>query len=540
MITKITIENFKGIGERVEIPIRPLTMFFGPNSAGKSTILHAFHYAREIFERHNLDADRTIAGGDFIDLGGFKNFVHGHDVTNGVTLRFDLALPEDGFSRFIPDERALWGDPEIWQTPPRMAWVQVLIGSEDIFGTPTVGIYEVGIDGHEIGVIQRQMHNVALKSFNFEHPSFRHELEDDDSSSEAGPLYTCPVRDLWEEAAGHIDFTGRDYLFTIPGQIDALSPDRRCLELDWELDAEEEPVASAPDPESAPVTVQRRALLNLFSEVFVGVGDLLREELKRLCYVGPLRQKPPREYSPPRFPDPSRWATGMGAWDALYDDDRTLVPEVSAWLIREELLDTGYILFDKEYIELDVGGDVYANIVSGRTFDDIDNPGEELERILGRKRLVLAAPNNGLFLAIHDVGEGIGQVIPVIVAALQPTDSAAIVQIEQPELHLHPKQQAALGDLLIQGALGNEPKSMLIETHSEHLILRVLRRIRQTAKGQLSPETIPVTPSNVAVYYMQSKDGQTKLMQIDVDDQGEFVQPWPDDFFEIDFHERFA
>ena len=57
MITGISIENFKGIRERVELELKPLTLLFGPNSAGKSTILHALHYAREIFERHNLDAD---------------------------------------------------------------------------------------------------------------------------------------------------------------------------------------------------------------------------------------------------------------------------------------------------------------------------------------------------------------------------------------------------------------------------------------------------------------------------------------------------
>jgi AAA15 family ATPase/GTPase len=63
MLTNIAIENFKGIAERGELPIRPLTLLSGPNSDGKSTIMHAFHYAREVFERHNLDADCRIAGG---------------------------------------------------------------------------------------------------------------------------------------------------------------------------------------------------------------------------------------------------------------------------------------------------------------------------------------------------------------------------------------------------------------------------------------------------------------------------------------------
>ena len=59
-ITKIIIENFKGIRDRVEIPIRPLTLLFGANSAGKTTVLHALLYLRELLERQNADADRVI------------------------------------------------------------------------------------------------------------------------------------------------------------------------------------------------------------------------------------------------------------------------------------------------------------------------------------------------------------------------------------------------------------------------------------------------------------------------------------------------
>lgn len=49
-ITRITIENFKGIGDKVDIPIRPITLFFGANSAGKSTVLQALLYLRELLE----------------------------------------------------------------------------------------------------------------------------------------------------------------------------------------------------------------------------------------------------------------------------------------------------------------------------------------------------------------------------------------------------------------------------------------------------------------------------------------------------------
>ncbi|MCL4205069.1 MAG: AAA family ATPase [Pirellulaceae bacterium] len=79
MITGISIENFKGIREPVKLDFRPITLHFGANSSGKSTVLHALHYAREVFERHNLDADQTIAGGKYIDLGEFRRLVHRED-----------------------------------------------------------------------------------------------------------------------------------------------------------------------------------------------------------------------------------------------------------------------------------------------------------------------------------------------------------------------------------------------------------------------------------------------------------------------------
>ncbi len=58
-ITTVEIENFKGIGRPVRVELRPITLLFGRNSAGKSTVLHALCYAHEILSYHNVDAHRT-------------------------------------------------------------------------------------------------------------------------------------------------------------------------------------------------------------------------------------------------------------------------------------------------------------------------------------------------------------------------------------------------------------------------------------------------------------------------------------------------
>src|SRR4051794_35442845 len=94
MITAITIENFKGIGERFRLELKPLTLLFGPNSAGKSTIIQALHYAREILERRNLDASKTSSGGPFVELGGFQNFVHKRNPRLIIRLGFEMEFSD--------------------------------------------------------------------------------------------------------------------------------------------------------------------------------------------------------------------------------------------------------------------------------------------------------------------------------------------------------------------------------------------------------------------------------------------------------------
>ena len=77
--------------------------------------------------------------------------------------------------------------------------------------------------------------------------------------------------------------------------------------------------------------------------------------------------------------------------------------------------------------------------------------------------------------------------IPVIVGCLR--DKQGILLIEQPELHVHPAIQVGLGDLFIRRdsdarELVGAGKTLLIETHSEHIMLRLLRRIRETTEGR--------------------------------------------------------
>ena len=95
-ITAIEIENFKGISERVRVDLKPITLLFGANSAGKSTILQALLYMKDVLDRRNLDAISTPVSGRALDLGGFRSFVHGQDLSRTIKIwvQMEVSGPE--------------------------------------------------------------------------------------------------------------------------------------------------------------------------------------------------------------------------------------------------------------------------------------------------------------------------------------------------------------------------------------------------------------------------------------------------------------
>src|SRR6185503_6431388 len=105
MLTALEIENFKCFAARQHIKFAPLTLLFGANSAGKSTILQALLYLHEIIERGSADVDRTELGGNVVELGGFARLVHRHDTGRAVVFRAEFNTPAslERFGRDLAD-----------------------------------------------------------------------------------------------------------------------------------------------------------------------------------------------------------------------------------------------------------------------------------------------------------------------------------------------------------------------------------------------------------------------------------------------------
>jgi predicted ATPase len=150
--------------------------------------------------------------------------------------------------------------------------------------------------------------------------------------------------------------------------------------------------------------------------------------------------------------------------------------------------------------------------------------------------LTIVEADTGLTVSHRDVGTGISQLLPVLVNAAGAKER--LIAIEQPELHLHPALQAELGDVFIESALGANKNTFLIETHSEHLILRLLKRIRQTTGG-MNTGLPPVRPEDVAILYVQPTESGSVVKHLRVDQHGRLMDDWPGGFFEESFNEMF-
>jgi predicted ATPase len=143
---------------------------------------------------------------------------------------------------------------------------------------------------------------------------------------------------------------------------------------------------------------------------------------------------------------------------------------------------------------------------------------EEIKEGSNRWQALLRTKAEGAEVLLTDVGFGISQVLPVI-TLLQYVPENSTVVLEQPEIHLHPKAQAALADAIIQAATHRRVQ-VIIESHSEHLLRRLQLRV---AEEEISNELI-------ALYFIDAPNGRSTATALDLDLLGA-IRNWPKDFF---------
>lgn len=520
MILKaITIENFKGIREPVRVELKPVTLLFGANSAGKSTVVQALHFAQEIFERHNVDPGRTLIGGEAINLGGFETLVHGHDRKRPIVLRLDLDLSETDLPTYRLPYVTSYSELEVeFKHPISTGWIEIKVEWSDLLSLPILKEYSVGFNYEHFARIETSfdLKQIQLTSLVQSHPIFWNE---DNYMEEQSGLFV-----LSQEVLSRFLTDNMSTTMGLLGQKDALPIFGRPLDIQEEAFDEN---AESPN---------KREYIETLSSLIVGPGELVRDALRTFRYLGPLRDVPPRNFDAERSPDESRWAHGLGAWDALFRADPTFINRVNEWLEGEKHLNSGYRVELKRYKELDVESPLFLALRHGWTLDEEMSLEEALESLPVRNRLLIREIQKGVEVQPQDVGVGISQLLPVIVAALHT--SRGIVAIEQPELHIHPAWQVVLGDLFLEQAK-NKDVLYLLETHSEHLVLRIMRRMRETFTDTLPPGAPAATPEDVTLLYVEANDGRTLVRNMPLNEAGELVKAWPGGFFEERLSELF-
>jgi len=525
MITRIEIENFKSIRDRVSIDLRPITLLFGQNSAGKSTVVQALHYAREILSRRNFDPSKTEHGGNAIDLGGFRTLVHRQDSEKSISIMLekditnqDLPFYSETLRREVVQQDSWWAPVYSLNEHVKKVGVEMTIGWEQENNHASIVSLKVIINGKDLAII---LPNPNAQGTQLLFLFRNHELLDLDEFPGQTISLNDVINDLTdkEKIEQHgVMYELNEQQSVIPNWPDGLTISSiRSYDTEGDLDEE---------------TILHQTLNSLI----VGPCQLISEELENFRYIGPLRELPGRNFQPRKFPDEKRWSNGLAAWDKLFQLTPTKVRECSEWLSMESKLNTGYALKVREFVELFIDSAIMAKIRNGSFIDENDLM-EELQKLTEKKRIYLIDNVNKLELLAEDIGVGISQLLPIVVSAL--TKNNGILTVEQPELHVHPAIQVNLGDLFISQIKEKPDICFLLETHSEHLMLRLLRRIEETTDKELPPGKWPLKPEQVGVYYLEPDPEGLKVTELPIDETGEFTRHWPKGFFEERAEELF-
>lgn len=538
LIRSISLRNFKGFSDEVRIDLRPITLLFGANSAGKSSVLQALQYVNEVLTGGNLDADSTRHGGQVLGLGGFQNLVHGRDKNKSIEIGIlmslgetsmldseeeemsDLDSPNEGLQRFegrLNDFKRRANDVEL----------RLTVGWSNQLNEPIVQEYKVLFNGVWCAEIKASSDGrQASMKLHGSHPlfmvpqiDFGNFITETDGFVSPGDLlfdYKLPAMGEARKDGGQVSWLP-DVLYEVQDNgaepagngfanwmraMDGARPKRKAFRI------------RAPGAKTSESLIWIRLFESFLNWMLFGPADTLRMQLILLRYVGPIRVVPDRGAAMGRRPKLGGWADGSAAWTTLANSSQGLRTRVSNWMGDRDRLNTGYTLSLRTTRDFQI--------------DPIDE--EKALTPIGQSRTRIALKDGeGLEHDPQDVGIGVSQILPVVVAALDIR--ASLVCIEQPELHVHPAVQVGLGDLFIDGAL-NQGLSFLIETHSEHLILRLLRRIRETNEGGLPEGSSGVEPDVVAVHCLSREAGVVRVDRIHITPDGDFKKRWPQGFFD--------
>ena len=458
MLTELGLRNFKAFGDTEQkAPMSKITLIYGPNSSGKSSIIQALLMLKQSSGMANIDPEymgRLITRGQFADMGSYSALLHKHDTTKNLEIRiacdYRRGHSYDVYMRIDEDRH----ESEIQEHSARVSEAVYKVIYNGVVCSEARLKYDrwwdinVLIDG--VNVPARVPDNQGLQRFLL-------------------PIGVLPRRPIQTEEKQN------------PTRRRTIQPERTRDERQG---------------------IQNRR--EYFRSQLHGIPSLIKSKLDSIKYLEPLRGYPERLY---KVLDASSSLSFLGV-----KGEFTLIRLHH----QPELLRMANEWFEKFEINLKL---------EVATFGTAEIVGEHIS-------LILTDKNTDTRVTLPDVGFGVNQVLPIIVEGVDfLSGSSGTLCVEQPEIHIHPRLQAHLADLMIETTRGEGYKQWIVETHSELLILRLQRRIKE---GKINSK-------DVSVLYVrpQGSDGST-IQQLRLDENGDFIDHWPDGFFEEGFNELMA
>lgn len=219
-------------------------------------------------------------------------------------------------------------------------------------------------------------------------------------------------------------------------------------------------------------------------------------------YIGAYREVPKVNYTYDSKKYEKIGLKGENAYPILIqdaEDKRELLNNVCLWY-KENFEDW---LLDVKDFGTSSGGTQYEIVLSNEKLKDIN---------------------------IFYTGQGINQVLPLIVRSYMEDENPVLITIEEPETHLHPAAHGSLAQRFVESYLENNNKNYFIETHSENFILRL--------QSLIADPNVKLTRDDVKIYYVKYEDELflSNINEIMINEDGE-IDDWPDDVFNESYYE---